>query len=158
MANTVHLWAVYSTYMCKENFFLSHNTVMCIHSRVGNSLFCSLKRVTWVNHSCCSLLEEWLEQNEWISLLTFFNTIGIHSVWKSKLLFLRANWSFFLLNHTSWGEQNVCALLNSLLFSLFLKKKKEICSFKKRKSVIHSSLSKNKWIAQKKPDSLCHLH
>ena len=57
----------------------------------------------------------------WESLFSLFLTHERFAFYERKVRsFFRANRSFFSLNHTSKGETNFCALLNSSLFSLSL--------------------------------------
>ena len=57
----------------------------------------------------------------WESLFSLFLTHERFAFYERKVRsFFRANRSFFPLNHTSKGETNFCALLNSSLFSLSL--------------------------------------
>ena len=82
----------------------------------------------------------------WESLFSLFLTHERFAFYERKVRsFFRANRSFFPLNHTSKGETNFCALLNSSLFSLSL-------SLSFRKSDESDSLcflSKNERFARK---------
>ena len=90
----------------------------------------------------------------------FSNTRVIRSLWKSDSLFLRANRSFFSLNHISWGwKQILCSFKFIALLALLKRRcvwialvtllKRLIHSFKKWKRAIHSFLSKYEQFARK---------
>ena len=90
----------------------------------------------------------------------FSNTRVIRSLWKSDSLFLRANRSFFSLNHISWGwKQILCSFKFIALLALLKRRcvwialvtllKRLIHSFKKWKRAIHSYFVKKRAIRTK---------